>query len=459
MARALILEPEIIIIDDALGNLDASVRIQLLNLTLDLQQSLDISYIYVGQDLGVIKHIADTVIVMDKGKMIKSGTPKTLFTDPQTDVTGRLVESYFGKILDETAWVKRQKHSLRIEKMNTRPFYFGLIFIAIIAILANYLGNTDFSHHYHISALIIAILLGMAIGNTIYPQFSTQVEKGVLFAKGTLLRTGIVLYGFRLTFGDIADVGLNAVVTDAIMLISTFFFTALLGIRYLKMDKQLVYLTGAGCSICGAAAVMAAEPVTKAESHKVSVAIAVVVIFGTLAIFTYPLFYTWSQHLIHAHQFGIYVGSSVHEVAQVYAIGENIDPIVANTAVISKMIRVMMLAPFLLMLSWLLTRSNGVSENTSHKITIPWFAVLFIGVAIFNSFDLLPKELVKLLVEIDSFLLISAMAALGLTTQASAIKKAGLKPLILGILIYLWLVVGGFLVNYGISKLNEWCSI
>jgi predicted membrane protein len=343
--------------------------------------------------------------------------------------------------------------SLRKGKMNTRPFYFGLIFIAIIAILANYLGNTDFSHHYHISALIIAILLGMAIGNTIYPQFSTRVEKGVLFAKGTLLRTGIVLYGFRLTFGDIADVGLNAVVTDAIMLISTFFFTALLGIRYLKMDKQLVYLTGAGCSICGAAAVMAAEPVTKAESHKVSVAIAVVVIFGTLSIFTYPFFYTWSQHLINAHQFGIYVGSSVHEVAQVYAIGGNIDPIVANTAVISKMIRVMMLAPFLLMLSWLLTRSDGVSENTSHKITIPWFAVLFIGVAIFNSFDLLPKELVKLLVEIDSFLLISAMAALGLTTQASAIKKAGLKPLILGILIYLWLVVGGFLVNYGISKL------
>ena len=132
--------------------------------------------------------------------------------------------------------------------MNTRPFYFGLIFIAIIAILANYLGNTDFSHHYHISALIIAILLGMAIGNTIYPQFSTRVEKGVLFAKGTLLRTGIVLYGFRLTFGDIADVGLNAVVTDAIMLISTFFFTALLGIRYLinnwflSLEQDVVFV-------------------------------------------------------------------------------------------------------------------------------------------------------------------------------------------------------------------------
>ncbi|EGT74554.1 ATP-binding cassette domain-containing protein [Haemophilus haemolyticus] len=106
LARALILEPEIIIIDDALGNLDASVRIQLLNLTLDLQQRLGISYIYVGQDLGVIKHIADTIIVMDEGKMIEYGSPQNLFTAPQTDVTRRLVESYFGKILDETAWVK-----------------------------------------------------------------------------------------------------------------------------------------------------------------------------------------------------------------------------------------------------------------------------------------------------------------------------------------------------------------
>lgn len=79
MARALILEPEIIIIDDAIGNLDASVRIQLLNLTLDLQQRLGISYIYVGQDLGVIKHIADTIIVMDEGKMIEYGSPQNLF--------------------------------------------------------------------------------------------------------------------------------------------------------------------------------------------------------------------------------------------------------------------------------------------------------------------------------------------------------------------------------------------
>ena len=86
------------------------MRIQLLNLTLDLQQRLGISYIYVGQDLGVIKHIADTVIVMDEGKMIECGTPQSLFTAPQTDITRRLVESYFGKILDESAWVKENEN-------------------------------------------------------------------------------------------------------------------------------------------------------------------------------------------------------------------------------------------------------------------------------------------------------------------------------------------------------------
>lgn len=107
LARALILEPEIIIVDDALGNLDASVRIQLLNLTLELQEQLGISYIYVGQDLGIIKHIADQVLVMDEGRMIEYGKPQSLFTDPQTDITRRLVESYFGKLLDDSAWVKK----------------------------------------------------------------------------------------------------------------------------------------------------------------------------------------------------------------------------------------------------------------------------------------------------------------------------------------------------------------
>ena len=104
LARALILQPEVIIIDDALGTLDASVRVQLLNLILDLQEHLGISYIYVGQNLGIIKHIAVQVLVMDEGEIIESGTPREIFTNPQNNITRLLVESHFGQLLDENAW-------------------------------------------------------------------------------------------------------------------------------------------------------------------------------------------------------------------------------------------------------------------------------------------------------------------------------------------------------------------
>lgn len=106
IARALILQPEIIIVDDALSSLDPSVHTQLLNLTLDLQSRLGISYIYVGQNLGIIKHMADWVLVIDEGEMIEFGTPRQLFTTPQTDITQRLVESHFGRLLDEASWRK-----------------------------------------------------------------------------------------------------------------------------------------------------------------------------------------------------------------------------------------------------------------------------------------------------------------------------------------------------------------
>ena len=104
LARALILDPQIIIIDDALGSLDATVKTQLTNLMLKLQEKFGLAYIYVGQHLGIIKHIADEVLVMEDGKMIEYGNTYSLFTAPKTDVTKRLIESHFGKILDESSW-------------------------------------------------------------------------------------------------------------------------------------------------------------------------------------------------------------------------------------------------------------------------------------------------------------------------------------------------------------------
>ncbi|MGY4674646.1 YeiH family putative sulfate export transporter [Ursidibacter arcticus] len=319
----------------------------------------------------------------------------------------------------------------------------GLSLVALLTALSFYVSHTAIAINLQLSALTIAILIGFLLGNTFYVHIEKETAQGIQFAKTILLRTGIVLYGFRITLQDIHSVGVNAVISDALLLVTTFFLTCWIGIRLLKIDKQIVQLTAAGCSICGAAAIMATTSIVKAESHKVSVAVALIVIFGTLCMFLYPAFYPYLNGILNEHQFGIYIGSTVHEVAQVYAAGGNINSTVADTAVITKMIRVMMLAPFLIGLAYSLQQGNDEKQ----KITIPWFAVLFIAVAVFNSFDLIPERIVNTLIQIDTLLLMMAMSALGLTTRISSIKQAGIKPLLLGGIICLWLIVGGFFIN------------
>ena len=275
----------------------------------------------------------------------------------------------------------------------------------------------------------------------------------MIFAKQHLLRLGIILYGFRLTFSQIADVGVSGIAIDVLTLTSTFLLACFIGQKVFGLDKQTSWLIGAGSSICGAAAVLATEPVVKAEASKVTVAVATVVIFGTLAIFLYPAMYPLVAHWFSPETYGIYIGSTMHEVAQVVAAGHAINPEAENAAVIAKMLRVMMLAPFLIFLAARVKQLAPADSNQKSKITIPWFAILFIVVAIFNSFHLLPKAVVDMLVTLDTVLLAMAMAALGVTTHVSALKKAGAKPLLMALVLFIWLIVGGGAINLAVHSL------
>ena len=299
------------------------------------------------------------------------------------------------------------------------------------------------------SALTLAILFGMVVGNTVYPKIWQPCDGGVIFAKQHLLRLGIILYGFRLTFAQIADVGVSGILT----LSSTFFIACFLGQKVFGLDKHTSWLIGAGSSICGAAAVLATEPVVKAEASKVTVAVATVVIFGTIAIFLYPAMYPLLAHWFTPETYGIYMGSTMHEVAQVVAAGHAVSPDAENAAVIAKMLRVMMLAPFLLFLAARVKQLTPAGNGEKSKITIPWFAIMFILVAVFNSFHLLPKAVVDMLVTLDTVLLAMAMAALGVTTHVSALKKAGAKPLLMALMLFVWLIVGGGVINVAIHSL------
>ncbi|EMB9110551.1 membrane protein YeiH [Klebsiella quasipneumoniae] len=303
------------------------------------------------------------------------------------------------------------------------------------------------------SALTLAILFGMVVGNTVYPKIWQPCDGGVIFAKQHLLRLGIILYGFRLTFAQIADVGVSGILIDVLTLSSTFFIACFLGQKVFGLDKHTSWLIGAGSSICGAAAVLASEPVVKAEASKVTVAVATVVIFGTIAIFLYPAMYPLLAHWFTPETYGIYMGSTMHEVAQVVAAGHAVSPDAENAAVIAKMLRVMMLAPFLLFLAARVKQLTPADNGEKSKITIPWFAIMFILVAVFNSFHLLPKAVVEMLVTLDTVLLAMAMAALGVTTHVSALKKAGAKPLLMALMLFVWLIVGGGAINVAIHSL------
>lgn len=325
----------------------------------------------------------------------------------------------------------------------------GLVLTFALAAGSTGLAKLPWLSSAGLSVLTLAIILGMLVGNTIFPSFADRADAGVDFSKNILLRTGIVFFGFRITFQDIAQVGWAGVVIAALIVGGTFLLAVVLGTRVFRLDKHTTMLIGAGSAICGAAAVMATEPVVKGKPQQVTVAVATVVIFGTLAMFAYPFLFSLSG--LDDLAFGVYIGSTVHEVAQVVAAGAAVSEHVAATAVIEKMIRVMMLAPFLLVLSVIVSRNQSTASN--RRIVIPWFAVLFIVAAGVNSSNILPASLVEGILHIDMMLLAMAMAALGLRTRFASLRQAGLRPILLAATLFAFLVVGGLGINVAVSSL------
>lgn len=320
----------------------------------------------------------------------------------------------------------------------------GLGLAAAISIISILLTQVM---HSSISPLIFAIILGLIVGN-IRPQLTAGGwHAGLDFCKKRLLRLGVAFYGINITLQHIADVGTGALVVDVIMLSSTLGLGYWIGRRWFGLDAPTSLLVGAGSAICGAAAVLAAEPVVRAKPQQTTVAVGTVVIFGTIAMFVYPLLYPLLG--ISQQAMGIYTGATIHEVAQVVAAGDAINSEVAQTAVITKLTRVMMLAPVLVLLGHWLSRKQGGEAVPAPQ---PWFAYGFILVVVLNSIIQLPPVWVDTIKHLDSWALTMAMAALGLSTHLSELKSVGWKPMVLGAILFLHLMVTGLIVTQVVTS-------
>ena len=303
----------------------------------------------------------------------------------------------------------------------------GLLLTAIIAAAAFSLSRAGGGGF--VSPLILAILIGTVFHNVIGTPRTAKA--GVTFSLRKVLRFAIILLGLQLTVTQVIEVGAGGIATIALTLIATFIFTVRFG-RLLGVDRKLTELIAAGTSICGASAVIAANTVTQADDEDVAYAVACVTVFGSIAMFLYPLLPGLLN--LSPHAYGLWSGASIHEIAQVVAAAFQDGKEAGEFGTIAKLSRVMMLAPVVIALGFLAARrARHEGRSTAQaKPPMPWFVLGFIALFCINSVITLSPDTKATIMVVTTFLLAMALAAMGLETDIGKLRGRGAKPLALG---------------------------
>jgi uncharacterized integral membrane protein (TIGR00698 family) len=291
-----------------------------------------------------------------------------------------------------------------------------------------------------LSPLIVAIVLGLAFHNTVGTPAS--FKPGVIFSMRRVLRFAIVLLGLQLSLSQVVEVGSAGLGIIVFTLAGTFLFTVWLG-RRLGVDRKLVELIAAGTSICGASAIVATNTVTRASDEDVACAVACVTVFGSASMLLYPVLEGLLQ--LTPHAFGLWAGASVHEIAQVVAAAFQNGVASGNFGTIAKLSRVMLLAPMILALGCVDVSNRGpdrAGPSKRRSVPVPWFVLGFVAMMLFNSLDLIPLVEKAHLVQMTTFLLTIALAAMGLETDIRKLLAKGWRPLLVGT--GSWLFISAF---------------
>lgn len=293
-----------------------------------------------------------------------------------------------------------------------------------------------------VSALLIAILLGVLVANIV--PVPEVLKPGIAISAKRVLRIGIVLLGFQLALGAIASLGWGMIAVVVAVVGIGMLATVGIG-ALLKIGWKQRLLIASGFSICGAAAVAAASSVVEAEDEESATALALVVTYGTLMIPFVPL----AGRLIGLsdQQTGLWAGASVHEVAQVAAIGGSLGASALAAAIIVKLARVLMLVPVMAGLA-LLVRNRRTSHSEAPRSKppiVPLFVAGFIAAMLIASTGVLPHSVLAVIKIAQTALLAMAMFALGLGVRLRQLFKVGGRPIVLGLLSTLVMLAVGLI--------------
>lgn len=286
------------------------------------------------------------------------------------------------------------------------------------------------------SPMILAIVIGMVFHNVI--GLPARAKVGVVFSMRRILRFAIILLGLQLTVEQVIQVGATGIGVIALTLAGTFLFTTWLG-RRLGVERKLSQLIAAGTSICGASAVIATNTVTRAHDEDVAYAVACVTVFGSIAMFVYPLLPGLFD--LDPHAYGLWAGASIHEVAQVVAAAFQDGEQAGEFGTIAKLSRVMLLAPVVVALGLMAARRarRGGHAHAQAQAPMPWFVLGFVALLGVNSVFTIPAEAKAAIVMATTFLLSMALAAMGLETDIGKLRAKGVRPLILGLAAFLFI--------------------
>jgi len=315
----------------------------------------------------------------------------------------------------------------------------GLALVALITFAARYLAALPFFQSISFGPHILGILLGLLLTNVVYLPGGTL--PGIGFSTKLVLRLAIILLGLKITLFDIFAIGPTGLAVDVFMVASTAILGIWLGTRVLRLDTDTSILVSAGSAICGASAVLATEGTLNSKPHKAALAVGTVTLFGTIMMFLLPTLQNLGILGLSEQSFGIFAGATTHEVAQAVAAGFTSSNIAGETAVITKLLRVVLLIPFLLGVIWWLRQDKAQHHA---PVPFPWFVLGFVAVSVLYTFLPLPEQAVDYLLAAQDFLMTMAMTALGLKTKYRDLVHVGWLPILLGLILTCWLILGGF---------------
>jgi len=320
--------------------------------------------------------------------------------------------------------------SLAAGRDAARRLFPGLAVALLVGMAAAFLGG-----HYKGSMLLFALLLGMTLN---FLSEDVRMQAGIQFAASTVLRVGVALLGLRLTLDNVASLGGATVLALALAVVATVLAGLALA-RLLGQDRDLGLLVGGATAICGASAALAIAsvlPQRPGQEQRTTLAVIGVTTLSTAAMVVYPALTGWLG--FDATTAGIFIGATIHDVAQVVGAGYSLSTAAGDAATITKLIRVAFLMPLLLCIALVL---RGNPATRSGAPLLPWFAVAFALLMLINSTGFVPAPVQQLASQGSQICLVVAIAGVGLKTSLREVAALGWRPVVMMVGVTLLLAV------------------